>query len=57
MIDCAPRYTFGSWGERQGIYVEAGSGDEVWGGSSLIVVVRRVLRFFVDMLNKVVIVL
>ena len=46
----------GAGGRGRG-YVEAGSGDEVWGGSSLIVVVRRVLRFFVDMLNKVVIVL
>ena len=45
-------------GERGGGgYVEAGSGGGVWRGSSLIVVVRRVLRFLVEMLNKVIIVL
>jgi hypothetical protein len=49
----------GAGGRDGGGYVEAGTGTGggVWRGSSFIVVVRRVLRFFVEMLNKVVIVL
>ena len=37
--------------------VEGVAGGGVWGERSLIVVVRRVLRFLVEMLNKVIIVL
>ena len=37
--------------------VEGVARGGVWGGRSLMVVVRRVLRFLVEMLNKVIIVL
>ena len=45
-------------GGRAGKRVVGGvAGGGVWGGRSLMVVVRRVLRFLVEMLNKVIIVL
>ena len=47
----------GAGGRGRGGYIKADTGGGVWRGSSFIVVVRRVLRFFVEMLNKVVIVL
>ena len=49
---------FGAGGrERGGRYIEGVVGGGVEGGSSFIVVVKRVFRFLVDMLNKVVMVL
>ena len=45
-------------GGKAGKHVVKGvAGGGVWGGRSLMVVVRRVLRFLVEMLNKVIIVL
>jgi len=47
----------GAGGRAGRCVVEGVAGGGVWGGRSLMVVVRRVLRFLVDILNKVIIVL
>jgi len=47
----------GAGGRAGGRVVGGVAGGGVWGGRSLMVVVRRVLRFLVEMLNKVIIVL